>query len=225
MHGLGLKGAIQFMIGPSLVLAVALLFALDLGPTRSAPAQLSTAPFAGVNDGKFLQPTPLPVTPLRRVERSGRKVFTLLADRYYSLDETDEVIQAPNTFVTDFATLPRVARSRYDPAQFAEAATVLDYLDAIGAKVGRPKADSVFNAMMLETGVSERRAAVLDRTVRIGGNGGNGLDTDWQFRDVQGNKVAPLVDRATAGVIDTINFRLDFFAKYLDAVPEPGSQM
>ena len=215
MRSLGLVLLIESMILLNAVLVGAAFFALDLGP-QTASVNLESGKFYQPSGGDFLQTTPPPVTPLRKRERQGRQTFTLLDDYYYCYGDTGEVIKVPKFFVTDFASIPRIARVLYDPSSFAEAATVHDYLYAVGSEGGRPKADLVFKTMLKESGVSARRAAVMYRTVRIGGNGGYGLKEDWEFRSPTGDEIEPPLKKEMAGVIDQIDCEQDFFDVYLD---------
>jgi len=137
-----------------------------------------------VAEDRTIDEDPPALLPLRRGERGGRRLWALSDEYAYCHDETQELILVPRGFVTDLTSIPSLARVIYNPADYAEAALVHDYLYAVGASDWRPNADEVFRAILIETNHSRRRAEVLFRAVRIGGNGGYGLADDWLFWDL-----------------------------------------
>ena len=124
------------------------------------------------------------LSPLRGIKNeNGVLLWRLVFPYEYIFPETCELISVPSEFVTDLASIPAIARVRYNPADYAEAALVHDWLYALGVDGQRPKADKVFRELLIETGNTAQKAEELYRAVRAGGNSGYGLPNDYAFWD------------------------------------------
>jgi hypothetical protein len=134
------------------------------------------------------------------------------------------VIEVPKGFVTDFASIPCLARLFQGPAdKVGDAAIVHDWLYAVskpeetsGPETGgvREFADRIFRSYLLETGISERRTNALFKAVQAGAQrafdrcqtGSN--CTDWLFADVawQEEIPAPMTKEAARSALGrTVN--------------------
>jgi hypothetical protein len=127
--------------------------------------------------------TPQPVM-LFNQTKDGRKLFTLDAEFPYCDIETGKVIVVPRWYVTDFASVPWYGQGFVDPqGPTARAAIVHDWLYTIGEPGRREEADAIFLRAMIKYGVSPFQANIAYQAVRIGGERGYGLPTDWRFVD------------------------------------------
>jgi len=132
------------------------------------------------------------LVPLRGpTNAQGVRLWWLMEDYEYVYEATCELVTVPKNFVTDLASIPAIARARHNPADFAEAALVHDWLYAVGPENTRPKIDQVFLALMLETNIEEGKAREVYRAVRIGGNDGYGKKEDFAFYDPEARRVRP----------------------------------
>lgn len=127
--------------------------------------------------------TPQPVM-LFNQTKDGRKLFTLDAEFPYCDVETGKLIVVPRWYVTDFASVPWYGQGFVDPqGPTARAAIVHDWLYTIGEPGKREEADAIFLRAMLKYGVPPFQANIAYKAVRIGGDKGYGLPTDWRFTD------------------------------------------
>jgi hypothetical protein len=127
--------------------------------------------------------TPQPIM-LFNQTKDGRKLFTLDAEFPYCDVETGKVIVVPRWYVTDFASVPWYGQAFIDPqGPTARAAIVHDWLYTIGEPGKREEADQIFLRAMLKYGVQPFQANVAYQAVRLGGEKGYGLPTDWRFVD------------------------------------------
>lgn len=130
---------------------------------------------------------------LRGITNSqGVARFAVEGDYSYLFDPTCEVVQVPDGFLTDFASIPAWARIFFNPSNYAEAALTHDWLYANGLRgdqEGRAKADLIFRTALEELGKSGFEIAVLHRAVRWGGGGGYGRPDDFAFYDPQSGSV------------------------------------
>ena len=120
------------------------------------------------------------------VNSQGVRRFALDETYAYLYDATCEVIVVPEGFLTDFASIPGLARALFNPADYAEASLVHDWLYAAGAtgdEPARKKADDIFRAMLKESAFSGWKVSAIYRSVRMGGKKGFGLDGDYAFWD------------------------------------------
>ena len=127
--------------------------------------------------------TPQPVM-LFNQTKDGRKLFTLDAEFPYCDVQTGKLIVVPRWYVTDFASVPWYGQGFVDPqGPTARAAIVHDWLYTIGEPGKRQEADDIFLRAMLKYGVPPFQANLAYKAVRIGGDKGYGLPTDWKFTD------------------------------------------
>jgi len=127
--------------------------------------------------------TPQPVM-LFNQTKDGRKLFTLDAEFPYCDAATGKLIVVPRWYVTDFASVPWYGQGFVDPqGPTARAAIVHDWLYTIGEPGKREEADAIFLRAMLKYGVPPFQANLAYKAVRLGGDKGYGLPTDWKFTD------------------------------------------
>ena len=127
--------------------------------------------------------TPQPVM-LFNQTKDGRKLFTLDAEFPYCDAQTGKVIVVPRWYVTDFASVPWYGQAFVDPqGPTARAAIVHDWLYTIGEPGKRAEADAIFLRAMLKYGVPSFQANIAYQAVRVGGEKGYGLASDWKFTD------------------------------------------
>lgn len=131
------------------------------------------------------------LAPLRNHKRNGETLWVLRGTYYLYLKDSCQYVVVPSSFVTDLASIPDRARVKYNPANYAEAALVHDWLYAIGEQRQRPRVDKIFRDGLRQTGHKDV-ADKIYRAVRIGGNDGYGLDDDFAFFDLTEDKVIVL---------------------------------
>ena len=164
-------------------------YRISIGPSprSSRPPYLVSMPsifdIFGSIEIKYEIPRDPPIfTPLRNHQNdSGSRLWVLMRDYVITEKNGENKLTIPKYFTTDFASIPAVLRARYNPADFAEAALVHDYLYAHGAPGRRKDADRIFLDVLLASGIPRRRARELFRGVRTGGAGGYGLREDFRF--------------------------------------------
>ncbi len=95
-------------------------------------------------------------------------------------------VLTPKGYVTDFASIPSFGHWLISPfGKHAEAAVVHDWLYTLGKKGdgrGRKVADRTFRRALKLVGVGWLRRHIMYWAVRLGGGGGYGLDSDYDFR-------------------------------------------
>lgn len=114
-------------------------------------------------------------------------------------------VAAPQGYVTDFASIPGFAQWMISPfGKHSEAAVVHDWLYTLGTKgdkKGRKLADVTFKRALKLVGVGWFRRNIMYLAVRVGGGSGYGLDSDYDFRDLERLKPRdPLPDRKSFAV-------------------------
>ena len=147
--------------------------------------------------------TPQPIM-LFNQTKDGRKLFTLDAEFPYCDVETGQVIVVPRWYVTDFASVPWYGQAVVDPqGPTARAAIIHDWLYTIGEPGKREEADQIFLRAMLRYGVSPFQANIAYQAVRIGGERGYGLPSDWRFVDPtrQGVSQPPPFPKPRTGMV------------------------
>jgi len=132
--------------------------------------------------GCTVQYMPPALLPLRSGKRDGRTLWALSDDYAYFSDRYCKFVVVPHGFVTDLASIPRLGRLAYNPANYAEAALVHDWLYAIGEPGKRTEADEMFRDILIETGRADS-AQQLFRFTQAGGKSGYGLASDFAFWD------------------------------------------
>ncbi len=114
-------------------------------------------------------------------------------------------VAAPQGYVTDFASIPAFAQWMISPfGKHSEAAVVHDWLYTLGTKgdrKGRKLADVTFKRALKIVGVGWLRRNIMYLAVRMGGSSGYGLESDYDFRDLERLKPRdPLPDRKAFAV-------------------------
>lgn len=128
-----------------------------------------------------LHPQP---TLLFGLNKEGRRIYVLNNSFPYCDKLTGQVFVVQKGFVTDFTSVPWFGRSLIDPeGPTARAALIHDWLYAIGEKNKRKEADDIFYRAMIKYGVDDTKARIAYNAVRLGGENGYGLKTDWWFID------------------------------------------
>lgn len=111
--------------------------------------------------------SPLLVSPLP----DGRRWRLRMNFRFSYLDAEKKIshIVVPANFVTDFASVPRIFWSLFQPwGRYGKAAVVHDYLYACGRN-SRKFADEMFLKAMKLLGVTKWRRSIMYWAVRLGG--------------------------------------------------------
>jgi hypothetical protein len=114
-------------------------------------------------------------------------------------------VAAPQGYVTDFASIPGFVQWMISPfGKHSEAAVVHDWLYTLGTrgdKKGRRLADLTFKRALKIVGVGWFRRNMMFMAVRVGGASGYGLESDYDFRDLERLKRRdPLPDRKSFAV-------------------------
>lgn len=98
-------------------------------------------------------------------------------------------VAAPQGYVTDFASIPGFVQWLIAPfGKHSEAAVVHDWLYTLGDKKdrkGRKLADLTFKRALKIVGVGWFRRNIMYLAVRVGGASGYGLESDYDFRDLE----------------------------------------
>jgi hypothetical protein len=116
------------------------------------------------------------LTPLRleRIEDSsadGRGTWRLLADLVYESDVAGITITAPEGFITDLASVPRIPVAFMLTGATGHAAAVIHDACYTRHWVTRAMADDIFYEALLVLGVPKWRATLMWAGVRVGGRG------------------------------------------------------
>ena len=96
--------------------------------------------------------------------------FELISDYIYQIEE--HVIKVPKSFVTDYASIPRIFRAIVLPyGKHSGASVVHDYLYSKGCELNieRKKADKIFLEILKEEGVNPILARLMYIAVRCFG--------------------------------------------------------
>lgn len=151
-------------------------------------------------------PRPLNVAILDKAQERERRTTAVLVDPFGYRDETERlVIEVPQTFLTDFASIPGWARAVISPfGRHAKAAVLHDWLYAIGEPGLKDTADRVFRNAMTELEVDGWAKTLMYNAVKFGGGGGfSHAARDWPttFADVlTGATLTPPFERTEAFV-------------------------
>lgn len=106
-------------------------------------------------------------------ERDGRTTVVVMQPFGYINERTGREVWVPASYVTDFASIPRVGRWLIPPfGRHAIAAVVHDWLYSIGEPGRRGEADDIFRDALDELGVDMVRRNVMHGAVRSFGAGG-----------------------------------------------------
>lgn len=151
--------------------------------TKAAPVRL-TAPAAAPS----FERTPLVVSVMgAKRERQGRSTVVVIQGYGYRDPTTGREVWVPPAFLTDYASVPRVARALVPSFGRHAPATVLhDWLYAIGEPGQRKAADDIFLSALKEAEVEEPRRSTMYQSVRLFGQGGyDRAARDWPTTFVQ----------------------------------------
>ncbi|WP_332677383.1 DUF1353 domain-containing protein [Brevundimonas sp.] len=120
-------------------------------------------------------------------ERDGRTTVVVMQPFAYEHSPTGRTIWVPASYVTDFASIPRVGRWLISPfGRHAIAAVIHDWLYSVGEPGKRGEADDIFREALDELGVGVVRRNVMHRAVTTFGAGGyDRAEATWptQFMD------------------------------------------
>lgn len=120
-------------------------------------------------------------------ERDGRTTVVVMQPFAYEHGPTGRTIWVPASYVTDFASIPRVGRWLISPfGRHAIAAVIHDWLYSVGEPGKRGEADDIFREALDELGVGVVRRNVMHRAVTTFGAGGyDRAEATWptQFMD------------------------------------------
>ncbi len=135
--------------------------------------------------------------------RENRRVAALAATFGFVAQLSNRkkiAVAVPQGYVTDFASIPGFVQWLISPfGKHSEAAVVHDWLYTLGDKKdkkGRKLADLTFKRALKIVGVGWFRRNIMYIAVRVGGGSGYGLESDYDFRDLEKLKRRdPLPDR------------------------------
>jgi len=103
-------------------------------------------------------------------EREGRTTAIVGYPFKYIHTQSGAEIDVPMGLITDFASIPALARSMFPPfGRHAKAAVLHDWLYLIGEPGQRKFADRIFLDAMTELEVSHARRTAMYSAVRLGG--------------------------------------------------------
>ncbi|AQR62253.1 hypothetical protein BZG35_11825 [Brevundimonas sp. LM2] len=140
----------------------------------------------------------------RARERHGRTTVVVLRPFAYTRPDGSRTVRVPPTYLTDFASIPSLARWIIPPfGRHAIAAVLHDWLYTIGQPGRRGEADDIFREALQELGVGQPRRSVMHAAVRAGGGGAYGrAGADWN---------AAFMDWRTGGTTTPAPAREAFF--------------
>jgi len=134
---------------------------------------------------------PVALAPLRVENAARRRLWATLEPICYQVrgDFADNRrmvrVYIPQGFRTDLASIPAAGRVVLNPADYAEAALVHDFLYALGIEGQRARADAWFLRALVSSGIQDRPARLMHRAVRFGGENGYGrrdeITSVWDF--------------------------------------------
>ncbi|RZJ00428.1 MAG: DUF1353 domain-containing protein [Brevundimonas sp.] len=120
-------------------------------------------------------------------ERDGRTTVVVMQPFAYEHGPTGRTIWVPASYVTDFASIPRVGTWLISPfGRHAIAAVIHDWLYSVGEPGKRGEADDIFREALTELGVDMVRRNVMHGAVTAFGAGGyDRAEATWptQFMD------------------------------------------
>ena len=120
---------------------------------------------------------------MRDYRIGGQRVGIVMSDWIYCYPPTGEVILVPRGYMTDFASIPRAARSFIDIfGNNAEAAVAHDWLYAVGEAGKRPYADDLFRYALMEQGVNLVTRNLMHAAVNAGGGDAYVRPSEWDAR-------------------------------------------
>lgn len=144
-------------------------------PFQTLPHGVSAAELDALEAYPSNLPEPLVAAILHdpMMEREGRTTAILVHGFVYEHEASGARIEVPESFITDFASIPQVVQFAIPPfGRHAKAAVLHDWLYAIGELGKRDFADRIFIDAMAELAVDPKRRAVMHQAVRLFGGGG-----------------------------------------------------
>jgi Protein of unknown function (DUF1353). len=147
---------------------------------------------------------------LRENADYSNRLAVLMDDLFYCYPPTRELIVVPESYATDFASVPPGAHLFVDRyGNNIEAAIVHDWLYAVGEPGRRAFADEVFRFGMGEQGTSRWSRFLGWIGVRAGGGDAYGSSKEWnkRFYDVEtGERIGgPVFQKPASGVVATLD--------------------
>jgi hypothetical protein len=117
----------------------------------------------------------------KALERDGRTTVVVLRPFAYEHEASKRFIVVPPAYVTDFASMPLIARWIIPPfGRHAIAAVVHDWLYSVGQPDRRAEADDIFRDALIELEVGAARVQAMHAAVRsFGGNAWDRAERDW----------------------------------------------
>lgn len=167
-------------------------------PFRTAPPRHADGGLEGYSER---MPKPLVVAILDgHEEREGRTTAIVTRGFVYAHPKSKAQIEVPEGYVTDFASIPAIARAVFPSfGRHAKAAVLHDWLYLVGEPGQRAFADRIFLDAMEELGVGLLRRRAMHTAVRLGGAGAFAREHEsWStsFADwITGDRKPPPVDR------------------------------
>lgn len=152
-----------------------------------------TAP-ALVIDGPVPPFRPLPAYPMPGQDRDGRRLYILARPVQFGTRYGWQTV--PAGYVTDFASIPRLAAWRIHPLdRHAWAALLHDWRYAVGEPGKKALGDTMFDDRMRMDGVWGPRRALMHGSVQVGGRRGYARAPGWwetqNFADPETGEPAP----------------------------------
>jgi hypothetical protein len=166
---------------------------------QNAPSGLKTAGKGAVVAGPA-EPLAVSVNHRKELERDGRTTVVVLNPFSYFHEGTGRTIVVSPAYVTDFASMPRIARWIIPPfGRHAIAAVVHDWLYSVGQPGLRAEADGIFRDALMELQVGAARVQAMHAAVRaFGGEAYDRAARDWTnaFMDWRtGSRIDPPASR------------------------------
>ncbi|MFM1960220.1 MAG: hypothetical protein RL588_1737 [Pseudomonadota bacterium] len=161
-------------------------------------------------------PWPLVVAILDRPqEREGRTTAVVTQCFTYLHPHSGAQIKVPENYVTDFASIPPIARGVFPPfGRHAKAAVLHDWLYQVGEPGRRAFADRVFLDAMEELDVSKARSVPMYLAVRtFGGIAYDRASETWS---------KGFASWKTGDPISPPGVREEYFSAYWPVPPNPG---
>lgn len=168
-------------------------------PLGAAPAGTArdACSLADMADTPQSQPDVIPISPTQR-RRRGRRVFVVAKPFVYLQTERfDFIAVVPETYETDFASIPGFIRWLIRPAapRTRIATLVHDWLYSIGRRgdaAERENADRVFRVAMGACGIDPIRCAIMFYAVRWFGGGPFGRPKEFETRFLDLETLEPI---------------------------------
>lgn len=164
----------------------------------------------GIYDGcaNCFAPTALRVAIFEDIKRdeTGRRIGVTIGEHLYCYPETGEVYVVPDSFETDFLSIPRPAGLAIRPMDFMRAAVIHDWLYAVGEKDGRKRADQVLKYVVELSDPPITVADAIYGAVRWRGEKPYADPEEWRFRDSRTGMPIdpPPIENSGIAVVETL---------------------